>query len=189
MNQSTSSSILDIIKRLMAPDVFGPLVMAVGAFIFVAGIIICIASLVKAAAISDNRSQSGYGSVIASFIIGITIMYTGGQLMNSGPDFAKVKLFGVGWETDYMSSSVTQIQPTLSSGIIDYTAVKAIVTFVSFIGMMAVVRGLFLANRWAGGDQQSAAPALVFFLAGLPASNFGALIMVLEDTFRWGLFS
>lgn len=187
--KQTGAVVLDLIKKFVDPAVIGPFTMAIGAAILVSGIAISISAIMGAVQVTDGRAPGGVtiGSKIIKFFVGVILVTIGGQMMASGTDYGQIKVFGTAWDTVYKSQSVVQISP-VGDNELSKESIDAIVKFVSFIGVIALVRGVFLFGRHADGDRDALARGITFFIAGMVASNFGAFLEMIEATFHMGLW-
>jgi uncharacterized membrane protein len=138
---------------------------------YVIGLFLGIKSLFKFAEVSRDKNKSVSGP-ISTFLAGVALLYLGSTL-------------------DVLTSSVFTSGDNgliaMPGGMGQAKAVfKAIFTFISMVGLIAIVRGvLILKNVGDGGAPKNAtfSQGLVFLIGGLAAWHITATIRILASTF------
>jgi len=146
-------------------------------FAFIAGlalILVGISRLIKTAQ-DGPRGPTGMGTLF-TFIAGMALMAIGQSMGNF-----TVSLFGGGTMKNYAvftAKGLTAAEQTQMRNVIG-----AVLMFVSLVGFIAFMRGLFILKLVADGNQNhSITQALTFLVGGALAVNLGSVINAVQNS-------
>ncbi|MDB2682768.1 hypothetical protein N9Z27_00775 [Alphaproteobacteria bacterium] len=169
---------LDSVLYCFMDDIFGPMNVIVNVFAIIAGIILVmigISRLLKGA--QDGAKGPGGIGTIMTFI-------TGGMLLSASP-FLKListSLFGNPVAATFATLAYTEGM-TEDETQHAHIVISAVLQFLVVIGLISVVRGIFIFRGVAEGNQQSSMMAgVTHMVGGALAVNLGPLLKAVQQT-------
>ena len=146
-------------------------------FTFITGlamILVGISRLIKTAQ-DGPRGPTGMGTLF-TFICGMGLMAVGQSMGTFG-----VSLFGTGTMKNYAVFTAAGLTVAEQDQL--RSVIGAVLIFVSLVGFIAFMRGLFILKLVADGNQNhSITQALTFLVGGALAVNLGAVVNAVQNS-------
>jgi len=180
---TTDGSTLDGMMRLFVQDAYVPMQVLITFFCFAAGamfLVVAIHRFTKTAQ-EGPRGPTGMGT-IATFLL-------------AGALFSIAPMIGMFTETmfgDRTSRTIVQFM-AIDSGAAGYANANNVLTsvlaFLAIVGILSVVRGMFVLRGLAEGQQQATMMGgLSHIIAGAVLVNFGGFANIIQNTLGIGNF-
>jgi len=158
-------------------DIAGPAYLAIEVFCYIAGILLILFAmqrLVKSAQ-DGPRGPLGFGTITMFIVAGLLLSFPqfvsalDYSLLGGGQALTKVK---------FMSSIESAGDTTQAKNVF-----SAVLAFMAVIGLLSIVRGLFLLKSFADGNNQATMMSVVTHLvAGSMAVNLGGVINAVQTS-------
>lgn len=166
--------IIDNVVRLLAP--FSTFIYAL---CFAIGVIMVLSGLKAATRRAEVGIQAGsYGKPLSRVITGIMFISLPALLLTLSETF-----FGTGIQSsDAIFAYAPSTLGLFDSGSPGRAMISGIIMIVQFIGLIAVIRGIYLLNVSAQGDggPKTFGPGVTFLISGAMAVNFPLFFGMVE---------
>lgn len=174
--------LLQVIDNVVAA--LGPFMFLISVLCFIFGITMIAMALMIAGRLPQT---SGVGPSFRGGWVYVIMLMVSGAFFMAFPaliDALRVTFFGLGVNNN--PSAIFSYAPAtigIMSGPEATRLVTGIVAIVQVIGLIAVMRGIFLLNASAkgAGGPPTYGPGLTFIIAGAMAVNFPVFVGVIED--------
>jgi len=176
---------LDVMITNLMTNTFGPMVTLIGWFGVMAGfllIFIAIGRLMKSAQ-DGPRGPGGVGTIM-TFI-------TGGALLSFSPMVSSLTATVLG--TTIETATFGELGSDITAGMGDVAegraeaVISAIIMFVMLLGMISIMRGIFIMRGVAEGNSQASSMAgITHLIGGALAVNLGPMINAVQATLGIG---
>ncbi len=180
-NGSTSAGGLDSMIVSLMSDIMVPMIWAIGAFGWIAGLILVFIGISRIMKTEQEgpRGPTGIGTVMTFLVAGA--------------------LFSLNSIIAYINTSIFGTNALETNGVLQYTdglggteahvhaVISSILAFSMVLGWISVVRGLFIVRGVSEGNSQaSMMAALTHLIGGVLAINLGGVIMAVQNTLGIG---
>ncbi len=167
---------IDAALNCLTSGIFGPLQVALNAFAFIAGMIlimVAISRVVKSAQ-EGAKGPLGFGTIMTFITGGALISFNAFIRAFSGTLFGETK-------------TRTHAELLYTDGIEDTTAIYAVINSVLkimiLVGLISLLRGIFIIRDYAEGNQQASLMAgSTHLIGGALAMNLGPLLNALQGS-------
>ena len=167
--------IIENVVRLLAP--FSTFIYAL---CFVIGVIMVLSGLRSAARRAEVGVQAGsYGKPLSKVVTGTMFISLPALLLSLSETF-----FGTGIQSaDAIFAYAPATLGLFDSGSPGRAMISGIIMIIQFIGIIAVIRGLYLLNVSAQGDggPKTFGPGVTFLISGAMAVNFPLFFGLMES--------
>lgn len=174
---TTGAGLDAMVVRLMS-DVWVPVQMVLGSFVYLAGIILImvgISRLLKSAQ-EGPRGPGGLGTIMTFITAGA--LFSLDSMLGGWTS----SLFGTNEVMSYANLQYTDGMDAAEIGHV-HAVISGIVAFVAVLGFISFIRGWFIIRDVAEGNQQASLMAgLTHLFGGALAVNLGSVINVVQET-------
>lgn len=168
---------LDNVAVTFISNMATPMKYLMISFAFITGlalILVGISRLIKTAQ-EGPRGPTGMGTLF-TFVAGMALMAIGQSMGNF-----TVSIFGSGTMKSYATFTAAGLTPAEEQQL--RNVIGSVLMFVSLVGFIAFMRGLFIMKLVADGNQNhSITQALTFMVGGALAVNLGSVINAVQDS-------
>jgi hypothetical protein len=168
---------LDNVAVTFISNMATPMKYLMISFAFITGlamILVGISRLIKTAQ-EGPRGPTGMGTLF-TFVAGMALMAIGQSMGNF-----TVSIFGSGTMKSYAVFTAAGLTATEETQL--RNVIGSVLMFVSLVGFIAFMRGLFIMKLVADGNQNhSITQALTFLVGGALAVNLGSVINAVQDS-------
>lgn len=139
---------------------------------FLSGVWFFIRAMIALARPSNSGNQVDTGYVTTHVVVGVCLISLGAVIYNMTETF-----FGTGQVSSaseifsYAQSTVGFIHDPTTR-----TVITSIVGIVQFVGLLAIIRGLFMFAAYSKQTVRTVGPAITFLISGVLAMNFPRVV-------------
>jgi len=158
-------------------DIAGPMYLAIEVFCYIAGILLILFAMQRLVKTAQDgpRGPLGFGTITMFIVAGLLLSFPqfvsalDYSLLGGGQALTKVK---------FMSEIESAGDTTQAKNVF-----SAVLAFMAVIGLLSIVRGLFLLKSFADGNNQATMMSVVTHLvAGSMAVNLGGVINAVQTS-------